>query len=108
MSELSNQRDLPLLRCPVLTDVNSSHNVIITELLSKYLRYYFSAGIYDLLLHGCANIKDISCFGNHHRLSLSAISSGFEVLLHIPHVYHLVRLKMSVTDSQESNDFYYR
>ncbi len=87
-SVLSTQRELTLFQCPGLTDVSSFRSI---RKLSLFCCPNISdisplKGIYDLTLHGCSNIKDISCLGNHHRLFLSAISSGFDVLLHLPHV----------------------
>ncbi len=89
-SALSNQRELTLSQCLRLTDVSSFRSVRKLSLNACPSVSDVSPlkGIYDLTLHSCSNIKDISCLGNHHRLSLAGVnnSSGFDVLLHIPHV----------------------
>ncbi len=87
-SVLSNQKELRLSTCPGLTDVSSFRSIRKLELFSCPNISDISPlkGIYDLTIQACSNIKDISCLGNHHRLFLSVISSGFDSLLHIPHV----------------------
>ncbi len=91
-SVLSNQKELSLSTCPGLTDVSSFRSIRKLELSSCPNICDISPlkGIYDLSIQGCSNIKNVSCLGNHHRLFLSGISSGFDSLLHIPHVFNVL------------------
>ncbi len=88
-SVLSNQKELRLSSCPGLTDVKSFREIRKLNLFdcSNISDVSSLKGVYDLTIQACSNIKDVSCLGNHHRLSLSGIWSGFDALLHIPHVH---------------------
>ncbi len=84
------QRFLSLERSSI-TDVSFLRNILSVEIIHSIKLIIDVSplhGIKNLLLRNCSGIHDISCLGNHHRLTISdcnSIARGYECFRTVRH-----------------------